>query len=498
MTTGEGQTDQYKMLGEWALAAGRSLQSKQTGFAHYYYGEAQPPYDAIPLVENALFALALFRSRLMEQAQEAKALLTRLLGFQNLAENDERGNFPVYLHEYPQCSDSTLSLQLLSPLYWILRHFGNVLGAQLKNRLEEAARLALAHSLAAHSQKVFPYSFAVRLAGAQYAYGILWNISEWEQEGRGQLEELAKRQLEGWTSTKHLGELLLGLQMAYASLAESIWRPLWDRMEETWHFQTGSYQGPCIREWQEREEPQANLFDLFGGYFSGQFSRRTTLVSPYHLYGAVVQQTLDRFHLKLLPSIVKGHFKQQKWKITTLPALSYTLLEKKEPYNPSVDKTFTPFRLIWGDLHRTHSFVCQGGCYDQVEFSDEGPSVQLIFDLREDLPGEGIRQKREIEFFVDFHPGVQFSLGGRSSSTFELGQEMTIDLGGHQLSLVFDLLEGEGAFLGHVMKGNRPSQIDLKGENRFQAYDWTIFLRTIRRQGKCRLRASLKFLPESV
>lgn len=497
MTAGEGQADHYKMLGEWALAAGRSLQSKQTGFAHYYYGEAQPPYDSIPLVENALFALALFRTRLMEQVQEAKALLTGLVGFQNLSANEELGNFPVYLHEYPQCSDSTLSLQLLPPFYWILRHFGNVLGVQLKNRLEEAARLALAHSLAAHRQKVFPYSIAVRLAGAQYAYGTLWKIPAWEQEGRGQLEELAKRQLDGWTSTKHLGELLLGLQMAYPSLPETIWRPLWDRMEETWHFQTGSYQGPCIREWQEREEPQASLFDLFGGYFSGQFSRRATLLRPYHLYGAVLQQTQDRFHLNPPPSIVKGHFKQQNWKNTTLPSLSYTLLEKKEPYNPSVDKTFTPFRLIWGDLHRTHSFVCQGGCYDQVEFSDDGSAVQLIFDLREELPGEGIKQKREIEFFVDFHPGVQFSLGGLSSSTFELGHEMKIELGGHQLSLVFDLLDGEGAFLGHVMKGNRPSQIDLKGENRFQAYDWTIFLRTIRRQGKCRLRASLTFLSPS-
>lgn len=492
MTTIEGQTDHFKLLGDWSLAAGRSLQSKQTGFVHYYYGESQPPYEAIPLVENMLFVLALFRSRLMEQVQEAKALLASLLNFQNLVDRGTYGNFPIYLHQYPSCCDATIGLQLLTPFYWILTQFGNVLGVQLKDKLEQAIRSALEYSTAAHREKAFPYSIAVRLAAAQYAYGTLWKLSEWETEGRDQLAELSQKQLEGWVSTKHLGELSLGLQMAYPSLVDSPWHALWKYMEQSWLVQTGCYLGPCIREWQEREEPQTNVFDLFGGYFAGQFPRRATLISPCHLYGSLIQPSPDRFHTFSAPGVA-GQFKGQPWKIVRTPAFAYTLLEKRSPSNPSVDNTYTPFRLVWGDLQRTHTFVCQGGSYQKVEFVDHGASVELLFDLLDDVSGEGTKQKKEIEFFIDFHPAIQFFLNGLSTSTFELGQELTIDMAGHMLALRFELLQGEGQFFGHVMRGNRPTQIDLKGPKRFHSYDWAIFLRTIRRQNGCRLRATLAF-----
>ena len=82
-----GEIDHYKLLGDWALVAGRHLQSKQTGYVHYTYSE-NPPYAAIPLLENALFVLALFRARTVEQAQEAKTLLNGMLSFQNLMENE--------------------------------------------------------------------------------------------------------------------------------------------------------------------------------------------------------------------------------------------------------------------------------------------------------------------------------------------------------------------------------------------------------------------------
>ncbi len=103
----EQPPDLVKVLGEWALAAGRSLQSQQTGFVHYYQVPSSS-YQTIPLLENTYFILALFRSCLVEHIQEAKTLLKRLLEFQNLKENQSRGNFPVYLHEYPECFKPSL------------------------------------------------------------------------------------------------------------------------------------------------------------------------------------------------------------------------------------------------------------------------------------------------------------------------------------------------------------------------------------------------------
>lgn len=489
-------SDLSKLLGEWALAAGRLLQSEQTGYVHAYYGESQQVAHTIPLVENVLFALALLRSRLVEQVQEAKGILKGLLAFQNLNKENYYGNFPVYLHEYPVCKDPSIGLQLLAPFYWILKHFGHVLGSDLRGQLEQSARLALEYSISSHKIKPFPYSLAVRLAAAQLAYGCLWAKLEWQQEGEAQLEEFAKKQLNGWYSTAHLGDILVGLQMVYPSLKNNLWSQLWHHLEYTWHHQTGCYVGPCVREWQEGEEPQTNLYDLYGGYFAGQFSRRATLIRPYHLHGVLIQSSPDRFDAQLSSFTAEGQFKQQNWQIVASPKWAYTLLEKKELSHPSVDKTYTPFRLIWGDIHRMHSLVCQGGGYEKVQyqlFPDH--SIELTYDLIDYLTEEERAPQREVEFFVDFHPDILFTLNGLTATTFELDQPITLSFGKSQMTIVFKLLEGEGNFLGHVMRGNRPSQVNHKGEKRFQAYDWTFFLRTIRRQSPCRLKVILSFQP---
>lgn len=490
--------DLVKVLNEWALAAGRYLTSAQTGYIHYYYGETeQEENHTIPLLENTLFALALLRSRLVESIQESKVLLKQLLVFQNLRDEGSKGNFPTYLHEYPVCRNPSLGLQLLAPFYWILKHFGHILGADLRMQLEQSANHVLEYSLRFHQITPYPYSFAVRLAAAQLAFGILWGNRNWQEEGIQQLEKLASRQLEGSHTTNHLAGLLAGLQMIYPSLLNSPWRPLWLRMEQTWHHQTGCYIGPCLREWQDKGEPQCNLYDLYAGYFAGQFSRRATLLQANHLHAALIQPSSDKFVVFSHPLVVGGQVKHQSWQITRLPQEAYTLLEKKEAVNPSLENTYTLFRFIWGDLHFVHSLVCQGGHYERVEFAVDDQSIHLFFHLNEQGRPEDKHREREIEFFTDFHPDVQFTLSGHTATTFELGQTLSISLGKHQLSLTFSLLEGEANFLGHLMRGNRPSQIDNKGVKRFQSYDWTIFLRTIRRKGPCRVQATIKFLSQS-
>ncbi len=488
----ETPSDLLKGLSEWALAAGRYFMSEQTNYVHLYYGEREQKAQTIPLVENVLFVLALLRSRLVEQVQEAKKLLKGLLIFQN-GQGEDRGNFPVYLHEYPACHDSTLALQLLAPFYWILKQFGHVLGLDLKQQLEQAAYLALEQSLRFHQVKPFSYSIAVRLAAAQLAYGLLWKNLAWQQMGKEELDQLAQRQLEGWYTTRHLADVLIGLQMVYPSLSTSPWHLLWQRMEQTWHAHLACYMGPCVREWQENEEPQVNLYDLFGGFFAGQFSRRATLLSLHHLHGILIQPCLEKFNLNLPSLEVQGELKKQAWHIVCRSDWAYTVLEKKEPYQPAVDKTHTPFRLIWGDLHRIHSLICQGGNIEKVEYQEGGCSLLLFFDLRDHLPEEENHPKREVEFFVDFHPDIRFYLNGHASTTFELGQKIKVSFAHQQLEMVFSLIEGEGDFLGHVMRSNRPSQVNQKGDNRFQAFDWTFFLRTIRRRGHCKLQASLSF-----
>ena len=258
-------------LREWALAAGRFFQSEQTGYLHIYQGNEGQNAQTIPLFENVLFSYALLRTRLLEQVQEAKGLLKGVLAFQNRQPGRENGNFPSFLHEYPRCKDPSSALQMLAPFYWILKQFGHVLGSELKELLEAAAKAALEQCSKIHQETPFPFFLAVRLAASQLAFGKFWGQAAWTARGEELLEQLAFRQLDGWQSTRQLADLLVGLQMAFPSIENSPWNCLWKRMEQTWHSQLGAYIGPSLREWQMGVEPQTNLFSLFGGFFSGRF-----------------------------------------------------------------------------------------------------------------------------------------------------------------------------------------------------------------------------------
>ena len=57
----------------FAVDTGRRMQRKQTGFVHYCnQSEDLTTHDTIPVLENALFALSLFRTRLADNVLEGK------------------------------------------------------------------------------------------------------------------------------------------------------------------------------------------------------------------------------------------------------------------------------------------------------------------------------------------------------------------------------------------------------------------------------------------
>ena len=473
----EISVDPLKRLNEWALITGRKYQSPQTKFIHYFYGRVSPDKaDTIPLYDNALFVLALLRSRTIEAIQEAKQLLRHLLAFQIQTEGDQQGSFPIYLHHYPECQDPSVALRLLTPFYWIIKQFGHILGSDLKQQLEQAIDLALEFCLRSHQQKPFPYPLAIRLAAFQVAYG---------RASSPILDDLAHQQLTAWHTTTQLVDILVGLQMAVTELSTSIWQPLWERMIQTWHIPTGSYMGPHIREWDIDGEPKPALYDLYGGYFSGQFSTRAEKHDIFQLQSVLIQPTTDRFPHSF-PLMSQSDYKQQHWEACLYPTYTYTLLDKNHAPNPSLDKTWTPFRFVWGDLKKMFSFVCQGGSCEKVEVTQNGQNIQLIFELDDLQIDEASHKERVIEFFVSYAPQVHFTINDQFANTFKFGQVLQLALGPFKFEMQWNLLSGEGDFFGHWMYGNRHSHID-QDNNHLQAHDWTLFLRSLRRTGHCRI-----------
>src|SRR5690242_7429818 len=115
---------------ELAIKAGRVRQSPLTGFVHHNYENSERAAETIPVYENFCFALALFRTKSVENVLEAKALLERLFAFQALE------GFPIYLHEFPQVKSRKLEQKLAIVAQFFLRDFSSVLGDFLRSKLE--------------------------------------------------------------------------------------------------------------------------------------------------------------------------------------------------------------------------------------------------------------------------------------------------------------------------------------------------------------------------
>ncbi len=236
-----------------ALQSGRMLQRKQTGFVHFcHQSEDRLTHDTIPVLENALFALSLFRSRLSDNVLEGKGLIEKLLAF------EVEGNFPTYLHEYPKCLDPYLGLRLLPVLFWITVDFSHVIG-DLKEKLENCINRILAQV----DKTDLPDWVQFRLDAFN-----------------GKIGSLPK-------TFYHWSEALISLQLAEKKGADIT--AILEEVSKLWHPELSLYTGPALRRHQDGHTPELSLFDLFLCQWQKKFPKRAEKLQAVHLRGALIR-----------------------------------------------------------------------------------------------------------------------------------------------------------------------------------------------------------------
>ncbi len=244
------QEETKRKLIELNLLAAKKRKSKHTGFVHYCY-EEQDVKETIPVIENACYALALFRSRLTENVLEGKLLLEKLLPF------EVDGNFPLYLHEYPLCRDRSIALQLIPVFYWILQSSAPLLGKELQERLKNTIEKMDAFSAKSHAEKPFSKAFCFAL----------------------ELQEWSPRTLSEWNN------YLIGLQMrSEVQLKEALLKA-----KELWNPHFFAFIG---EQHYEKGEPEVTLFDLWMGEVFHAYSKRALADHPVHLRAALIQPVI--------------------------------------------------------------------------------------------------------------------------------------------------------------------------------------------------------------
>jgi hypothetical protein len=488
-------SDRMRQLLEMATSCGRNWQSSQTGFIHYSYNQLDEDcHHGIPLYENLLYALALMRSRHTENVNEGKEILSKILHFQHKDEGKSKGNFPIYIHDFPRCYSSSQAVRLLPVLYWIHKNFHHILGGELKGRLEISMKMALENIHHLHLDKTLSYALLMKAAACLKAVGHLFHNSKISSEGDAIFKKMERgNHIPDWNSPSTLGDILIAMQMVYPSLSESPEKELWEHLSMTWHRSSQSYCGLGWNEFQRGNDPQPTIYDYFLGYFGHRFSYRGLMDYPVQLQAALVHPSDDELPRLELPAHKIGKIHGLTYLVCQNSGFAYSASAKDLELDAQMgEKGFHLYKLLWGSDCNINSLVCQGTNSPKVELSAYDYETTLFMTLPPKGSQNYFEKNQEISLFVNQSENLKITVRGTPATTFRLGEELIISDNNIEVRAIFSMHEGHGSFFGHIMKGNRHSQTELKGPHRFDAYDWQIFLRSILRDKSCVIKVQLQ------
>ncbi len=253
-----------------------------------------------------------------------------------------------------------------------------------------------------------------------------------------------------------LGEKLCEQLQAIQSHPEEVSSP---ESPEDWaeyliHAQiTGQDKTPALQFWdrsclafigpqrQERGEPALTLYDLFLGQWGGNYSTRAMQDHPVHLRASLIY-----------PAEIT----------TSTPAQSLQ-------------------RQFWGSGGSTHSLLL----HTQGDLTENKDGFHVVLQEKE------AQEEMEIACFYNLHPDTTVTINHQKATSFQLGDKIQIISKDRQLELSFSIISGEGQFWGHLYRANRPGQLSCKGDDKHEAFDGVIGLRTIKRYSKTILQISL-------
>lgn len=437
-----------------AIASGRAQQSKETGLLHHYYGKTEAPHQAIPIFENMLFALALCRTKTVEGVQEGKGLLDKLLAYQQ-----PDGLFPIYLHEFPACFDRYIGAELLPPLYWLYHCFHTVLG-ETAERLQKAIAKLLVASLKEIGR--MPLHQRLKVAGAAVSCGKQWGNEEWISLGQSILATWDELLVSSKFMPVHLAEGLTGLLLGHTSAEKLIhW------MRQMWHPQLQCYVGPFKEMHFNEGQQELTLFDLYMGAITGQLTPRAKILCPLLLQGALIFPGLENSSAHDEPI---GKY----WNAACLPEAKY------------------PFVFQWGKAEDVRSFILDP-VKSRIHIVQDENSFIVEADLGTLPPIESREETRELSWYLS--PGLRVLVNGQPATTFRAQDLLTIE--DEEMRIELSFLPKEGIFQGHLVKGCHPTELRNFGQNRYAAYQWQLFFRTISRPEQCKIPMHFRYAPKN-
>lgn len=239
-----------------------------------------------------------------------------------------------------------------------------------------------------------------------------------------------------------------GLLLAAYQIADE--KPAWilEGALANWDPKLMTYSGSPTEEYQNKKEPRVTLYD----FFMAEYQKKSPRVCCSIQSAYVFPYKTERAYQPPSPSPLQVMSYDEKWS----------------------SKGFHSVRFLWGSCENIRSLVCQ----DQHSLSRKKEG-RLLFSYPKEIPHE--KERLELALFTEYDEEVEILVEGKKQTLFYLGERLEVRTPEKRVNLRFVLEKGRGEFTGHILRGNRPSQIGLDGKKDFSSYDWKIGLRSIDR-----------------
>jgi len=404
------------------LSAAKMQVSSESGFIHQDRGAL------IPLWDNALYAYALMKAHTVEQVQEGRSRLKRVLAFQ-IHEGSDKGFFPSLLSDFPFSHDRHLQARLYLLFLLFLKE---AVGADLKKELEKVLK-----EMSLAIQNIYDHlpvalQLVIRMSDGSIDANIVRNV----------LANVAAIQI------GDLGALVLAVLHLQPTLLPEI-IPLMD----FWAPNVGRIRVLQTTVQQHAGVIPTTLFDF----------------ALFALNGMEVPKEKLGLEYALIPDLSPVSFvpKQEVQTDGCQSTLGST-------YMIATNSSSTPYHLFF----RNWSMVVSSS---KCTVEHEGGVIRLL-----PKEGEFVFEKEAAPLFSIYwnhHCGNHnlrgsFLVEGSHANIVRSGESIRVEMmdGGFEVTYTIEACD----VLGHVVRGNRPAEVCAKGANRFSSYDWQFFVRPVR------------------
>jgi hypothetical protein len=257
-----------------------------------------------------------------------------------------------------------------------------------------------------------------------------------------------------WTP-HDMGDWLLGLALSKRPFPKDL----------DWNAALSCFTGPWKEVQFESGRLAPTLYDLF-------MLRSTAALKPHSVWlqGALL-------------------FPREEPLNETAPPHEYAIASFEAP-EEGYSRGDYPFYITWGS--DGYSLALHPGELKQVEHKNSS----LRLTLGPIPPFDDKEKAREVILSITEASKPSIKVNGAPATTFKPGDQIEIEAKGARLELQFEI-EGKGTFLGHLSRGNRPTEWVNAGKDRFNAYEVQLALRSIEREEDAHVILHYRFTPVS-